>query len=86
MEVLLFDSLGWTGALLLLAAYALVSFKKLAADSLAYQAMNVVASVLLAVNTLYHRAYPSSFVNIVWTFIAVFAILTVVGKYRAGTN
>lgn len=81
MEAVLFDSLGWIGALLLLLAYALVSFKKLAADSLWYQGLNVTASILLAINTLYHRAYPSSFVNIVWTFIAIFAILTVVRKY-----
>jgi hypothetical protein len=86
MEVLIFDSLGWIGAILLLLAYALVSFKRLAADSLAYQAMNVVASVLLAINTLYHRAYPSSFVNIVWTIIAVFAILTVVRRYGKSTS
>lgn len=86
MEAILFDSLGWIGAFLLLLAYALVSFKKLAADSLAYQGMNVVASILLAVNTLYHRAYPSSFVNIVWTLIAIFAILTVVRKYGKSTN
>ena len=77
MEVLIFDSLGWVGAFLLLLAYALVSFKKLAADSLAYQGMNVAASVLLAINTIYHQAFPSSFVNIVWTFIAIFAILTI---------
>jgi hypothetical protein len=82
MEVLIFDSLGWIGAFLLLSAYALVSFKRLAADSLAYQAMNVAASILLAINTLYHRAYPSSFVNIVWTLIAIFAILTVVRRYK----
>lgn len=81
MEAVLFDSLGWAGAFLLLLAYALVSFKKLAADSLAYQGLNVVASILLAINTLYHRAYPSSFVNIVWTFIAIFAILTVGRRY-----
>ncbi len=82
MEAVLFDLLGWIGAFLLLLAYALVSFKKLAADSLAYQGMNVGASILLAINTLYHRAYPSSFVNIVWTFIAIFAILTVVRRYK----
>lgn len=80
MELLIFDSLGWIGAFLLLAAYALVSFRRLAADSLVYQSMNVAASILLAVNTIYHGAFPSSFVNIVWTFIAVFAILTVVRK------
>ena len=81
MEVLIFDSLGWIGAFLLLLAYALVSFKKLAADSLAYQGMNVAASVLLAINTIYHQAFPSSFVNIVWTFIAIFAILAIRKRY-----
>jgi hypothetical protein len=81
MEVLIFDSLGWAGAFLLLLAYALVSFKKLAPDSLVYQGLNVAASILLAINTLYHRAYPSSFVNIVWTFIAIFAILMIYRNY-----
>ena len=81
MEAILIDSLGWIGAFFLLLAYSMVSFKRLAADSLAYQGLNVVASILLAINTLYHRAYPSSFVNIIWTFIAIFAILTVVKKY-----
>lgn len=82
MEVILFDTLGWIGAFLLLLAYALVSFKRLAADSLVYQGLNVAASILLAINTIYHRAFPSSFVNIVWTFIAVFAILMIVKNYE----
>ena len=82
MEVILFDLLGWIGAFLLLLAYALVSFKRLAADSLVYQGLNVTASILLAINTLYHQAYPSSFVNIVWTFIAIFAILMIVKNYE----
>ena len=86
MEVLIFDSLGWIGAFLLLLAYALVSFKKLAADSLAYQGMNVAASVLLAINTIYHQAFPSSFVNIVWTFIAIFAILTIRKRYAKSSG
>lgn len=81
METLIFDALGWIGAFLLLLAYAMVSFKKLEADSLVYQGLNVAASVLLAINTIYHGAFPSSFVNIVWTIIAVFAILTVTRKY-----
>ena len=81
METLIFDAIGWIGAFLLLSAYAMVSFKKLEADSLIYQGLNVAASVLLAINTIYHGAFPSSFVNIVWTIIAVFAILTVTRKY-----
>jgi hypothetical protein len=86
METLIFDAIGWIGAFLLLLAYAMVSFKKLEADSLVYQGLNVAASVLLAINTIYHGAFPSSFVNIVWTIIAVFAILTVTRKYAKSAN
>jgi hypothetical protein len=80
MEAIALDVLGWIGALLLLGAYGLVSFKRLAPDSLAYQAMNIFASVLLLANTLYYGAYPSSFVNAVWTVIAVAAIAAVVRR------
>jgi hypothetical protein len=86
MEVLLFDALGWIGAFLLLLAYGLVSFKKVAADSQTYQWMNMAASVLLAVNTIYHGAFPSSFVNITWTIIAVFAILSIRRRYAKNSN
>ena len=80
MEILL-NVLGWIGAFLLLLAYALVSFKKVEADSQAYQWLNITASVLLLVNTIYYGAYPSSFVNGVWTVIAFSAILTIRRKY-----
>jgi uncharacterized membrane protein len=86
MESILFDALGWIGAFLLLLAYAMVSFKKLEADSLTYQGLNVIASILLAINTIYHGAFPSSFVNIIWTFIAIFAILTVTRRYAKSAN
>ncbi len=80
MEVFL-NVLGWIGAFLLLLAYALVSFKKLEADSQTYQWLNITASVLLLINTIYYGAYPSSFVNAAWTVIAFFAILTIRKKY-----
>ena len=85
MEVLL-NVLGWIGAFLLLLAYALVSFKKLEPDSQTYQWLNITASVLLLVNTIYYGAYPSSFVNGVWTIIAFFAILTIRRRYAKDTN
>ncbi len=85
MEVLL-NVLGWIGAFLLLLAYALVSFKKLEADSQTYQWLNITASVLLLVNTIYYGAYPSSFVNAAWTVIAFFAILTIRRKYEKSTD
>ena len=80
MEAVALDVLGWIGAVLLLGAYGLVSFKKLAPDSFAYQVMNIAASILLLINTLYYGAYPSSFVNAVWAVIAVIAIVSVVKR------
>ena len=71
-----FDAIGWAGAAALLVAYAMVSSKKLEGDSTAFQFLNIVGSLLLAVNTVFYRAYPSSFVNMIWIAIAVFSIAT----------
>jgi hypothetical protein len=65
------DLAGWIGAFALLLAYAAVSFKKLRADSRWYQLLNAVGSLLLILNTFHYRAYPSTFVNVVWIAIAV---------------
>ncbi len=69
-----FDAIGWSGAAALLVAYAMISFKKLEGDSTVYQLLNIVGSLLLAVNTISYGAYPSSFVNMIWIGIAVFSI------------
>jgi hypothetical protein len=69
-----FDAVGWAGAAALLIAYAMVSNKKLEGDSGAYQALNISGSLLLAANTIFYGSYPSTFVNLIWAAIAVFAI------------
>ena len=69
-----FDAIGWAGAAFLLVAYAMISAKKLEADSTAYQFLNIIGSLFLVANTIFYRAYPSSFVNVIWAGIAVFSI------------
>jgi hypothetical protein len=71
-----FDAVGWLGAAALLIAYAMVSSRKMEADSTSYQLLNIVGSLLLVGNTIFYRAYPSSFVNLIWAGIAVFSITT----------
>jgi hypothetical protein len=71
-----FDAIGWTGAAMLLVAYAMISSKKLEVDSTAYQLLNIIGSVFLVANTIFYRAYPSSFVNVIWAGIAIFSIAT----------
>jgi hypothetical protein len=71
-----FDAVGWLGAASLLVAYAMVSSRKMEADSASYQVLNIVGSILLVANTIFYRAYPSSFVNLIWAGIAVFSMAT----------
>ena len=71
-----FDAVGWLGAAALLVAYAMVSSRKMEADSAPYQVLNIIGSILLVANTIFYQAYPSSFVNLIWAGIAVFSMAT----------
>jgi hypothetical protein len=71
---LLIDILGWSGSILYLLAYALVSLKKTEGDSLLYQGMNIFAGVLLVVYTLSLGAYATTGLNAVWTVIGLFTL------------
>ena len=71
---LVFDSLGWLGAILLLVAYVLVSSKRVDGSSASYQLLNIAGSLLLLSNNVHYGAYPSGFVNLVWSLVAVVAI------------
>ena len=71
-----FDAIGWVGAAALLVAYAMISSRRWHGDSSAFQFLNIGGSVLLAANTIFYGAYPSTFVNVIWTAIAIFTIAT----------
>jgi len=77
---LLVDVIGWLGAVALLAAYGLVSAKKLEGNSIQYQVLNLLGGGFLIVNSFYYGAYPSVGVNVVWIAIA---ILTLAAGRRA---
>lgn len=69
---LLVEILGWTGSILYLLAYALVSAKKTEGDSLLYQGMNIFAGMLLVVYTLSLGAFATTGLNVVWVVIGLF--------------
>ena len=71
---MILDLIGWLGSALVVAAYALNIAKKMASDSLSYYLFNIIGSVCLTANTLYHHALPSAIVNIVWVAIALVAL------------
>lgn len=65
---------GWLGTAALLLAYGLVSTRRLAGDSVPYQALNLVGGALVLINSFYHGAMPSVAVNVFWIAIGVFAL------------
>ena len=71
---LIINILGWTGSVLYLLAYALVSMKKTEGDSVLYQGMNIVAGILLVIYTLNLRAYATTGLNLVWVAIGLFTL------------
>jgi len=71
---LLIDILGWTGTVLFLVAYALVSLKRVEGDSSLYQGINILAGILLITNSFYWRAYPSAALNLAWIGIGIFTL------------
>jgi len=71
---LLTDILGWTGSILYLLAYALVSAKKTEGDSLLYQGINIFAGMLLVIYTLSLGAYATTGLNAVWVVIGLLTL------------
>jgi hypothetical protein len=71
---LFINVLGWTGSVLYLIAYALVSLKKVEGDSILYQGMNIIAGILLVIYTIYLGAYATTALNAVWAAIGIFTL------------
>jgi hypothetical protein len=71
---ILINMLGWTGSVLYLLAYALVSLKKTEGDSLLYQGINIIAGTLLVIYTFSLGAFATTGLNVVWVAIGIFTI------------
>jgi hypothetical protein len=65
---------GWSGALLILLAYLLISAGKLTGQSPVYQWMNIVGAAGFVINGWWHRAIPSTVLNVVWMGIGAVAL------------
>ena len=71
---ILIEVLGWIASVLIVGSYALNITGKLSASSKIYVLANIIGGVFFVVNTYYHKAYPSMFVNVIWVIIAIYMI------------
>jgi hypothetical protein len=68
------DIIGWTGAALVLVAYALVSTERVRAQSWTYQVLNICGAFGLVLNSWWYGAIPSVVVNVIWMGIGAYAL------------
>ena len=68
------EILGWIASVLIVGSYALNITGKLSASSKTYVLANIIGGIFFVVNTYFHKAYPSMFVNVIWVIIAIYMI------------
>jgi len=78
------EAIGWIAALMILAAYALLTAGKVDARSPLYQWMNVGGAAGFIVNSGYNGAIPSAVLNVIWMGIGAVALWTI-ARNRAHT-
>lgn len=78
---MVFEVLGWVGAVVVLAGYALFSLGKMP-NGPVYQLANLVGSVCISINVASHGALPSTIVNALWAAIAVVVLVRMVRSRR----
>ncbi len=69
------ETIGWIASVLIVGAYYLNIRGKLHAGSPAYIWANMIGGVFFVANTIWHGAYPSAVVNVIWVVIAVAALI-----------
>ena len=66
--------MGWIGTVLIIGAYALVSFSVLPSTNLIYQLLNLCGALGIVIDTYYKKDRPPELLNIIWFIIALIAI------------
>jgi len=73
-ERLIIETIGWTGAVLILVSYILLSWGRLSGQSRLYQWMNLAGAACFVINSGYNGAFPSAVLNVIWAGIALFTL------------
>ena len=82
----LIEVIGWAAALLILAAYALLSAGTLKARDQSYQWMNVLGALGFMVNSGWNGAIPSAALNVVWAGIGLAALWRIAHRKDSSTS
>lgn len=77
MKEKIISIVGWYGTIAIIVAYALNSYGYLSSTNLWYQILNGTGAVGIVLLSLNKKAYQPAVLNIVWTIIALIAIIKI---------
>lgn len=86
MMIVAIEIIGWVAALLILAAYALLTAGKLKAHDRAYQWLNVLGAAGFIINSGWNGAIPSAALNVIWAGIGLTALWRIARKKDSSTS
>uniref|UniRef100_A0A7C5YXG8 CBU-0592-like domain-containing protein n=1 Tax=candidate division CPR3 bacterium TaxID=2268181 RepID=A0A7C5YXG8_UNCC3 len=72
---IIYEVLGWFGALAILTAYGLVSFNIVGNSSFLYHTLNLAGSLCIFLISFKKKAYQPVFVNVLWAIVSTIALL-----------
>ena len=73
----LIEIIGWYGMVAIVSAYALLSFSLLSSDTLLYQFLNLSGAIGIAFISFRKKAFQPGVLNLIWTAIALVAIIKI---------
>lgn len=75
MKKYLEEIIGWYGTVAIVSAYALLSFGAITSGNIIYQLLNGTGAIGIVYISFKKKAYQPGVLNIIWTIIAVVAII-----------
>ena len=82
MTGILIEAVGWISAVLILAAYMLLSSNRIASNSIVFQGLNAAGAAGFIVNSGWNGAWPSAVLNVIWLGIALLALTRIIASSR----
>ena len=78
MKERIIEAVGWYGTIAIILAYILVSFSFLQPTSIYYQLLNATGAIGIVAVSFNKKAYQPGVLNIIWTIIALMAIVKMI--------
>lgn len=72
------ESIGVMGAMMVLGGYFLLSANYLDSNSVVYQLLNIIGSILLLGYSIYKKAWANVGINFIWMVIGLFALVNII--------